>query len=45
MRKLREQLMTMRRWETATIMFIFGVHMMELEKSEQCSVKLEAAKR
>ena len=34
MRKLREQLMTMRRWETATMMLIFGVQMRELEKSE-----------
>ena len=35
MMKLREQLITMRRWETATMMFILGVQIIELEKSDK----------
>ena len=35
MMKLREQLMTMRRWETATMMFILGVQIIELVKSDK----------
>ena len=39
--KLREQLMTMRRWETATMMFILGVQMLELEKSDHKIIREE----
>ena len=42
MMKLREQLMTMRRWDTATMMFIFGVQMIELEISEDMGVIVSA---
>ena len=34
MMKFREQLITIKKWETATRIFIFGVQIMELEKSE-----------